>query len=80
MLVESMLGSGFEGFAVEVGGEEWGDIQMISGEAGAKLMHRGEPVTLRGLEWSGERGGPAELGRETEGPSVCRLGLWTGLC
>lgn len=60
-LVESMLGSGSEGGAAGEGEEEMRDTKMVSDEAGemAELVHGGEPVTLRGLEWSGEGGGPA---------------------
>lgn len=44
------------------------------------MVHGGEAVTLQGLEWSQEGGGPAGLCCGTEGPAVCLSGLWTGAC
>lgn len=72
--VESTLDSGSERRTVGEGEgeEERRDTHMVSGEGGemAMVVHWGKPVPLQGLEWSGERGGPADLCCGTEGPEM----------
>lgn len=74
-LGESKLGSGSKGGATGEGEEEMRDTQMVSGWGGemAKLEHRGEPVALWRLDWSGdgEGGVLVVFCCGAEGPAVC---------
>ncbi len=73
-LAESMPSSGSEGGPAGDSVEEGRVSQTVllaGGGRTAEMERGGEPVTLGGLEWSGEGGGPGEL--------CCGTGLCSGL-